>query len=119
MVHQIIDADELNENFLASLIHKLFSLKLKLRIKITNGTEVNSAVSEQDQKRYKNRNYQIKKNYLFTPKDIEQIIKILRPNIESISESYDQRIERINNEIEVLTPSKRMFLNQPETMITF
>ncbi len=108
---QIIDADKLNKEPLPSLIHKALLSKIEIENK-NNLTEqrVNSAVSEQDQKRYKNRNYQIKKNNLFTPKDIEQIIKILRPNIESISESYDQRIERINNEIEVLTPEQENVL---------
>ena len=108
---QIIDADKLNKKPLPELI----SSALLSQIEIENSDNltkerIGTAVSEQDKKRYQNKRSKIHNNITFPSSDIEKIIKILRPNIDSVQESTEQRIERINKEIETLTPEQENVL---------
>lgn len=108
---QIIDADKLNKKPLPELI----SSALHSQIEIENSDNlsierIDTAISEQDKKRYQNKRSKIKNSISFPPNDIEKIIKILRPNIDSTQETKHQRIERINNEIETFTPEQENVL---------
>ena len=107
---QIIDAEKLNKKPLSFLIQEAIDSQIKIESKDSLPSKlINSASSDLERSRYKNVRKNFNNNNL-DRKMIEHLIKILRPNMESITESPQQRVERINKEIDAFTPEQETLL---------